>query len=187
MKKLIVLIASPRKNGNCALLARAAETAAQDIGAAVDHVFLHDLAISPCNGCGVCRESVDSPCVLDDDMTRVYAKLRAVDAVLIATPIYSYDMSAQAKLLIDRLYAMGGCDGNALVGKRFGFIIVSGGSDLFQSGAATAMRCFHDTFARKATWMRMVHGSATGAGDAKDDLDLLRRATQLGVDLVADL
>lgn len=186
MKKLLVLVGSPRKNGNSALLAAEAERAAHDAGASVERVFLHDLAISPCNGCGTCRETVDTPCVLDDDMTPLYAKLRTADAVMIVTPIYSYNMTAQTKLLVDRLYALGGSDGNAIAGKRFGFIVVSGGSDLFQSGSATAMRCFHDTFARKASWMRMVHGSATGAGDARNNSDLMRRAAQLGTDLVAD-
>lgn len=186
MKKMLVLIGSPRKNGNSALLAEEAGRAARQAGASVERVFLHDLAISPCNGCGVCRKDVDAECTLDDDMTPLYAKLRAADAVLIATPIYSYNMTAQTKLLIDRLYALGSADGNALNGKRFGFIIVYGASDPFHSGAATAMRCLHDTFARKANWMRMVHGSATEAGDVKGNPALMRDAAQLGVDSIAN-
>ena len=186
MQRILVLIGSPRKHGNSAKLAETAERAAKQAGASVERVFLHDLAVSPCNGCGACRETVDSPCVLNDDMTLLYAQLREADAILIATPIYSYDMTAQTKLLIDRLYAMGSREGNALTGKRFGFIIVYGASNLFTSGAATAMRCFHDTFDRKASWMRMVHGTATAAGDAADNREFMASAEQLGADLAAD-
>lgn len=186
MKTMLILIGSPRKQGNSAVLAGAAESAALNAGASVERVYLHDLEISPCNGCGACRTGVHSPCVLDDDMTALYPRLRDTDAILIATPIYSYNMTAQTKLLIDRLYALGSREGNALQGKRFGFLVVYGAADPYSSGAVTAMRCFHDTFARKANWMRMVHGSATDAGSAADDPELMAAAAQLGVDIVAD-
>jgi multimeric flavodoxin WrbA len=179
------LIGSPRKNGNSALLAEKAGEEARAQGASTEVVFLQDLGIQPCNGCGVCRETMDSECILDDGMTTLYPKLRAADAILIATPIYSYDMSAQTKLLIDRLYALGSSNGNALSGKRFGFILVYGGNDEFSSGAATAMRCLHDTFARKASWMRIVHGTAGPAGDATRNERLIREAIGLGSQLVA--
>jgi len=186
MTNMLILVGSPRKQGNSALLAETSRRAALDAGANVEQVFLCDLAISPCDGCSVCRESVNAQCIIEDDMVRLYDKLRAAEAILIATPIYSYNMTAQTKLLIDRLYALGSHDGNALKGKRFGFIVVYGGSDQFSSGAATAMRCFHDTFARKASWMRMVHGSATTEGSAANNPELMAAAEQLGIDIVAD-
>ena len=183
--QLHILVGSPRKDGNTAFLANRAADAARSSGASVELVFLQDLDARPCEGCHVCRESVDAECILQDDMTGLYPKLRAADAILIATPIYSYDMTAQTKLLIDRLYALGSRDGNALSGKRFGFIVVYGGEDPFSSGAATAMRCLHDTFARKACWMRTVHGSAYAVGDAARNEPFAEAAARLGADLVA--
>lgn len=183
-EKLLVLIGSPRRDGNSATLAMEAARQAEQLGAATETIFLHDLRIHPCDGCGVCRRSVEAACIVDDDMTLLYEKLRTTTAILIATPIYSYSLTAQTKLLIDRLYALGSSNGNALAGKRFGFIIVYGGSEPFSSGAATAMRCFHDTFARKASWMRMIHGSAAAVGDAAKNVDLLVQARELGQDLV---
>ena len=185
MTKLLILIGSPRKDGNSAALARAAEHAATDAGASVESAFLQDMTILPCNGCGACRESVEASCVLADDMTALYPKLREADAILIATPIYSYNMTAQTKLLVDRLYALGSRHGNALDGKRFGFIVVYGAANPFTSGAATAMRCFHDTFARKASWMSTVHGTASEAGSAASNPDLLSAAARLGAGLAA--
>lgn len=183
--QLLILVGSPRKDGNSVFLAQRAAAAARGNGASVDLTFLQDLAIRPCEGCDVCRESIDAECILKDDMTDLYRKLREADAILIATPIYSYDMTAQTKLLVDRLYALGSRDGNALSGKRFGIIVVYGAKDQFSSGAATAMRCFHDTFARKASWMRTVHGSAHAAGDAAKNERLTEEATRLGADLAA--
>jgi multimeric flavodoxin WrbA len=166
-------------------LTKAAADDARAQGASAEVVFLHDLDIGACEGCHVCRESVDAECILEDGMTALYPKLRAADAILLATPIYSYDMTAQTKLLIDRLYALGSRDGNALSGKRFGFIVVYGAKNEFASGAATAMRCLHDTFARKASWMRYVHGTAYDAGDAAENDSLVEDARRLGSDLAA--
>lgn len=117
-------------------------------------------------------------------MTALYRRLRSADAILLATPIYSYDMTAQTKLLIDRLYALGSGEGNALSGKRLGFIIFYGAQNEFVSGAATAMRCFYDTFSRKASWMRFAHGTAYDAGDAAKNAALLEDARHLGSELV---
>jgi len=183
--QLLILVGSPRKDGNSTFLANRAADAARASGATVELVFLQDLDINPCEGCHVCRESVDAECILEDGMTGLYPKLRAADAILIATPIYSYDMTAQTKLLIDRLYALGSREGNALSGKRFGFIVVHGDKDQFTSGAATAMRCLHDTFARKAGWMRTIHGAAYAVGDAAKNEPLAEAAARLGADLVA--
>ena len=183
MAKVLILIGSARKTGNSAVLAEHAADAARASGATTETVFLGDLDIRPCTGCSTCRESVDTPCVLDDGMTALYPRLKAADAVLIATPIYSYDMAAQTKLLIDRLYALGGADGNALAGKRFGFIVVYGGSDPETSGAETAMRCLRATFTRKATWMNIVHGCAYRIGDAAKNETLMADAAALGAGL----
>ncbi|MBN1857947.1 flavodoxin family protein [Candidatus Bipolaricaulota bacterium] len=185
-EQLLVLIGSPRKEGNSATLAGEAAEQARQLGSAVDTVFLHDLRITPCDGCGKCRRSIDAECVIEDDMTSLYPKLRGASAILIATPIYSYSSTAQTKLLLDRLYALGSSNGSALSGKRYGFIVVYGGSNPFDSGAATAMRCFHDTFARKASWMRMVHGSVSALGDAAKNVDLLVQARELGQDLISE-
>ncbi len=184
-ENLLVLIGSPRKEGNSATLAAEAARQAEQLGVVTETVFLQDLNISPCDGCGLCRRSVDAACTIEDDMTPLYDKIRSASGILIATPIYSYSFTAQTKLLIDRLYALGSSKENALSGKRFGFIIVYGGSNPFNSGAVTAMRCFHDTFSRKAGWMRMIHGSASAIGDAAKDVDLLVQARELGQDLVS--
>ena len=182
---LLILIGSPRKDGNSAALAKAAAKQAQAAGATVETVFLNDLNITPCTGCTVCRESVEAECVLEDNMVALYPKLRNAKAILIATPIYSYNMAAQTKLLIDRCYALGSSKGNALTGKRFGFIIVYGAEDPFSAGAVTAMRCFHDTFARKASWMHTVHGSTPKLGDAEKNGALMKQAADLGRELVS--
>ena len=97
---LLILIGSPRKSGNCAFLTRAAADAARAQGASVEVVCLHDLDIGACEGCHVCRESVDAECILDDGMTALYPKLRAADAILArgVMPLLSHRNQATVRL-----------------------------------------------------------------------------------------
>jgi len=57
--------------------------------------------ISPCIGCGRCETK--GVCVHQDDMSaEIYTLLRQADAVVVATPIYFYNATAQLKKVIDR-------------------------------------------------------------------------------------
>jgi multimeric flavodoxin WrbA len=48
MKKALLLIGSPRKNGSTAILAAETERALKDQGVATETVFLNDLKIKGC-------------------------------------------------------------------------------------------------------------------------------------------
>jgi multimeric flavodoxin WrbA len=102
---VLVLQASPRKNGNTAalverFLAGLTEGGTQD----VREFWLNDLDIQPCQGCFRCIG--ESLCIIDDDMQRIYPELVAADLVVFATPIYWWHMNAQMKLCIDRMTAL---------------------------------------------------------------------------------
>ena len=108
--KVLVLQASPRKNGNTAalverFLAGLIEGGSRDVRARDVHRFwLNDLDIRPCQGCFRCAG--EPSCVIDDDMQRIYPELVAADLVVFATPIYWWHMNAQMKLCIDRMTAL---------------------------------------------------------------------------------
>lgn len=74
------------------------------VGGEVEMVRLADLAISPCIGCGGCTKT--GRCVIKDDMQSLYDKVDVASAVIIASPVYFYALSAQMKIFIDRLQAL---------------------------------------------------------------------------------
>jgi hypothetical protein len=117
-KKIIVVLGSPRKEGNSTTLAKRVIAGAKASGAEVEAFYLHDMNISPCMACDECRDDPAKDCVIDDQMKALYPKLRRADALVIASPIYWFTMSAQTKLFMDRCYALGGPDGHALQGKQ---------------------------------------------------------------------
>ena len=106
-KKILLVMGSPRKEGNSATLAKQVAAGAEATGATVESFYLHGMNIQPCTACDACREERDKDCVIDDDMETLYPKLRQADALVIATPIYWFTISAQTKLFMDRWYALG--------------------------------------------------------------------------------
>lgn len=181
-KNILVVIGSPRKKGNSATLAGEVVKAARAEGAKVETVFLQGLDIKPCTACDSCRRKLRKDCIIDDDMRPLYAKLKAADAIVIASPIYWFTVSAQTKLFMDRWYALGGDEGySALKGKKFGVVLAYADADPFSSGAGNALRTFQDTFRYlDADLVGTVYGSAWKAGEIRANEAVMKAASDLG-------
>jgi multimeric flavodoxin WrbA len=183
-RHILILKGSPRKRGNSATLADRVAVGASEAGAAVESFDLHGMEIRPCDGCGFCQGSGE--CVINDDMQTLYPRLREADAIVIASPIYWFTVSAQVKACIDRWYALEGGEGatpgeGALAGKEFGIVLTYGDSDPYSSGAINAIRMFQD-IARyeKASIAGLVYGSASDPGEIASQAELMQQAHALG-------
>jgi len=188
-KKILLVMGSPRKEGNSATLAKQVAAGAEATGATVESFYLHGMNIQPCTACDACREERDKDCVIDDDMETLYPKLRQADALVIATPIYWFTVSAQTKLFMDRWYALGGPGEEyaAFAGKRIGIVLTYADVDPFASGAVNALRTFQDAFNYVgAQIVGMVYGSASKAGEIRKNRDLMEKAYELGKQLGSD-
>ncbi len=102
--RVLALTGSPRKGGNTEALVAAIMRGAAQAGATGETVRLADLRINPCIGCGGCEKT--GTCVIDDDMQGLYDKITAAHAVILASPIYFYGLSAQTKMFVDRMQAL---------------------------------------------------------------------------------
>ena len=105
-RKVLVIKGSMRANGNSAALADEFIRGAKDNGGEVSEVVLKDKQIKDCLGCGACQRN-GGQCVQKDDMADVIESLKDADMVVFASPIYWFDITAQEKAAIDRLYAFG--------------------------------------------------------------------------------
>ena len=102
--KIVTLLGSPRSNKNSATIAnRFTETAAQ-LGAETRSYELNRLAYRGCQGCYACKNTHDH-CVLQDDLTEVLTEVQDADLVVLASPVYYGDVTAQMKGFIDRSYS----------------------------------------------------------------------------------
>jgi len=178
-KYVLVFKGSPRENGNSSSLADQAAQGATACGAQVDSFWLHRMDIHPCDACDICQET--GVCVLKDDMQALYPRLQKADAIVIASPIYWFTISAQAKLFIDRWYALESPQGSALKGKQFGLLLAYGDTDPYTSGAINAIRTFQDMLRYiGGNIAGIVYGTALEVGDVQKQPELMKRAYQLG-------
>ena len=104
--KILVITGSPRKNGNSNTLAANFIKGAEEAG---HNVVRFDAAfknVHPCIACNKC--GMNGECVFKDDFEFVKANIVDADAVVFATPMYYFGISAQIKAVIDRFYAING-------------------------------------------------------------------------------
>lgn len=181
--KIVILQGSPNAKGNTATLTNEIARGASAAGAQVESFFLQKLQIASCNACLGCQKKGAKGCVIDDDMTEIYKAVKTADAIVFASPIYWFTVTAQLKQVLDRFFALITPKGHLFAGKRIGLAFTYGGDDVFDSGCVNAIRTFQDIFAFiKAPITGMVYGS-TATGPIKDNKTIIRNARELGIKL----
>jgi multimeric flavodoxin WrbA len=102
--KVLGIMGSPRIKGNTDLLLDEALRGAESQGAEVEKITVANLKIAPCREIYACLK--DGNCVIRDDMDGIYPKILAADAIIVASPIFFYTVSAQLMPLISRCQAL---------------------------------------------------------------------------------
>lgn len=101
---VMVLCASPRRDGNSAALARAAAEGVVQAGNAAHLIFADDIITALLRDCRQCRRS-DGTCGIDDGFGAAFLeRFLPAQGFLVATPIYWYGASAQLKAFFDRMF-----------------------------------------------------------------------------------
>lgn len=185
--KVLGIMGSPRLKGNTDLLLDEALKGAQVQGAEVEKITVDKLKIAPCREYYGCLK--DGNCVIRDDMDDVYPRLLAADAIIIATPIFFYTVSAQLMLLISRCqalwarkYVLKNLD---VPVKRGAFIAVGAtkGARLFD-GPKLTITYFFKAINAAYTDELLVRG-VDKKGEIKDHPDYLAAAYELGKKLAS--
>lgn len=186
-KRVLVLLGSPRKNGNSAILAGQISKGAKSGKAKVETIYLHGKKIAPCNGCMSCQKKNSKGCSVKDDMQDIYPKLVDACAWVIASPVYWFTMSAQTKIFMDRCFALPAYHPDPFREKRIAIAMTYGDEDPFSSGCVNALRTFQDAYGyTESLIVGMVYGSAMDAGQIRSNEKLMKEAFELGKKLVAE-
>ncbi|MCX5813418.1 MAG: flavodoxin family protein [Proteobacteria bacterium] len=73
-----------------------------DGNAEVTEFNVAGLNISPCSACLSCMHKILGECAIKDDMEEIYKEMKRSDIMVLATPVYTDNMSAQLKRVMDR-------------------------------------------------------------------------------------
>ena len=121
--KVLGIVCSPRKGGNTEIMMEAALAGARSYGAETELWTASGKDLKPCDGCNTCRER-GGECHIRDDIQELYPKIIEADGLIFGSPSYYMSATAQAKIVIDRLYSI--YNQYVLPGKVAGVISVAG-------------------------------------------------------------
>ena len=102
--KITCVLASARRNGNSEVLAKHFCDTAAKLGAEVETFFLNKLQYRGCQACMACKTKLDK-CALEDDLTQVLESVREGDVLVMATPVYLWDVTSLLRSFIERTYS----------------------------------------------------------------------------------
>lgn len=167
------IVCSPRRRGNTEVLVRKALESAESEGAKVELWSCIGKEVKPCDGCRGCIKT--GKCHIRDDMQDLYYKMIEADGIIFGSPVYFYSVSAQAKQVIDRTYALRRT--NRLTGKVGGGMAVANRRG--QVGALTVINWFFLGHGMIPVGIG-VDGRGGDVGEVNDDKHALTEAAELG-------
>jgi multimeric flavodoxin WrbA len=181
------LSASPRRDGNSFLLVEAAVEGAREAGHGAELVHVDDHVRHMLRDCRRCRDA-QGRCTIDDGFEALLRdRVLAADAIVFATPLYWYGVSAQLKAFLDRIFCyIAASEPDAdlfvegLTGKRLALVLASE-----ESYPGAPLGVIHEI----QEYARYTHsafvGVVQGIGNTRRDVvldpsDPLGRARELG-------
>lgn len=116
--KAVAINGSPRKGGNTEILLRKALEPLSGAGWLTEFIQLGGKKIRGCSACYRCFETKDGRCSMKTDVfNECYEKMRGAQAIILGTPTYFTDVSAEMKSLLDRAGLVSIANGGLLRGK----------------------------------------------------------------------
>lgn len=163
-KKIVILNGSPRKQGNTSALVKAFTEGAESAGHTVTEFFLDGMSIHGCKGCFGGHSARECPCVQQDDMNQIYPAVKDCHVIVLATPLYYWNMSGQIRTAVDRLFALEEGDSNLLRGnKRASALLMAAEGHGFED-----VLTYYDHLMEHLRWKNLGHVLAGGNGDIGD-------------------
>lgn len=165
--KVLAIQGSPRKDSNTATLLKYYLHGLEKTHSSVKvkEIDAAEKDIQPCKGCGGCK-SPERKCVIKDDMQEIYPNILEADVLVLASPIYWWNITAQAKRLVDRFYALN--FGNNFKGKKFVLLMTYAGKEP-HSGAEIIKKMFNEICQYLEMDFVQSYGVCTGEVSVQDN------------------
>ncbi|MDQ7835755.1 MAG: flavodoxin family protein [Humidesulfovibrio sp.] len=178
--KVIAINGSPRKGGNTELLLKTVLEPLEAAGWSTELLQIGGKSIHGCRACGKCFELRNKRCAFDKDtLNEVLEKMITADAILLGSPTYFTDVSAEMKALIDRAGVVCLANGCLLAGKVGAAVVAvrrGGGTHVLDT--MNHLFLIQQMVVPGSTYWNLGYGMEPGqaAGDAEG----LRNMRQLG-------
>ena len=181
--KVLAIQGSPRKKGNTATILKhyLQGVAAEHPDWQIEVIKVAKQNIQSCKGCDGCRDP-QGKCVIKDDMQEIYPQIIAADILVMASPVYWWSITAQAKQFLDRFYAIN--YGDHFKGKKFVLLLTYADADP-NSGAEITRKMFQEICSYLGMDFIQFYGLCTGEVEAVNNQEALSAVNELGKVLLA--
>lgn len=182
--KILGINTSPRETSNVRIALEKALDAAKSEGAEIELIDSNKLNISACQADNYCKAH-DGKCPVDDDMQQVYRAIEEADGIIFAIPVYFFDVNAQMKLIIDRLYSYFQFPFVETYGTKKVSFIVSQGTpdpDAFKATLQVQFGAFEFLGFELADLVVLPDNNIPGAINEKEDQ--LAKAVEVGKNII---
>ena len=180
---IVAIVGSPRVNGNTSYLTDQALEEARRLGVETEKIVLTQYQINPCQGHDECRNFAS--CLQEDDTELIVRKLYEADGIILASPVYYYNITAQLKAFIDRnrFYRRHNW---RLKARSAGIIVVAttAGVEDATNALINFIRLSSNIAPEKVI---QVYGFAETAGEIRSNTTIVEQAHKLGRNIAEEL
>ena len=176
--KVLAINGSARKDGNTAILINRVFEELNKEGIKTEMIQLAGQIIEPCKACWACGGQQN--CVHRKDNFRdIFDKIKEADGILLGSPVYSANISANMQALLERAAVISDMNPGLLTHKAGAAVVAArrGGA----MNAIDSMNHFflnHEMFVVGSTYWNMAYGQLPG--DVKKDFEGLSNMENLG-------
>ena len=178
--KVIGINGSARKGGNTSILIQKVFEPLEAEGIETKLVNLGPKSVNGCLACMKCFEKQDGHCVQTKDaLNELIDEMKTADGIILGTPVYVADISAQLKCFIDRSAVVANANGNMFKRKAGAAVVAAR-----RAGAVSALHSINSYFAHaemiivNSTYWNM--GFGMDKGEVTQDGEGLQTMNNLG-------
>ena len=106
----IAVIGSPRRGMNTEKLVDIVAEFLSERNIDVKKYHLDSKTMSPCSNCEYCIQN--NECHINDEISEIIGAMKRASGIILASPTYNYNVSAQMKILLDRCFSLNDFSGS---------------------------------------------------------------------------
>jgi multimeric flavodoxin WrbA len=163
--KVLGINGSPRKDGNTSLLIKAVFQELEKEGIETELINIAEKPLRGCRACYACMRRHDRCCAFgdEDDLNEYVAKMAEADGIILGSPTYFTDVTAEMKALIDRAGLVARANGDLLKHKVGGAVIaVRRGGAIHAFDTMNHFLHYMQMFLVGASYWNMAYGREIG-------------------------
>ena len=169
--KVIGINGSARRDGNTAIIIRAVFAELEAAGIETELIQLGGKPVRGCMACRACHEKQNRQCIIEGDIiNECITKMVAADGIILGSPVYYTDVTAELKALIDRAGYVSGANGGLLKYKVGAAVTaVRRGGAIHAFDTMNHFMHISQMFLVGASYWNMVYGREIGEVNADEE------------------